>query len=95
MMLQISSNGHVSFNREVSPYRGHLRMPIGYQVIAPFLSDVDTGLTGDVYYRYIHAASTSTQSSYSQDVRLWFHVLVYIHVMHMRCYTGRARTRRC
>jgi len=47
----VNSNGLLSFNTELSSYRSNLILPIGYKLIAPFLSDVDTGITGDVFYR--------------------------------------------
>ena len=59
--VQVNSNGHVSFGTEVPAYRGNLILHIGLPVIAPFLSDVDTGITGDVFYRSVSNVRRLTQ----------------------------------
>ena len=41
----------MSFETDLPVYRSNLVLPFGYRTIAPFLSDVDTSLTGDVFYR--------------------------------------------
>ncbi|XP_076463392.1 nidogen-1-like [Babylonia areolata] len=49
--LYVNMNGHVSFETEIPNYQGNLVLPIGFKMIAPFLGDVDTRVTGTVYYR--------------------------------------------
>ncbi len=50
-------NGHVSFNSEAPGYKSDLILPVGLPVIAPFLADIDTRLSGNVYYRWVPSVS--------------------------------------
>lgn len=56
MLLQVNLNGHVSFDSELPGYKSDLILPVGLPVIAPFLADIDTRLTGNVYYRFVRHA---------------------------------------
>ncbi|ESO97555.1 hypothetical protein LOTGIDRAFT_208735 [Lottia gigantea] len=49
--VYINVNGHLSFETELPDYRATLVLPIGFKIIAVYLSDVDTRGTGKVYYR--------------------------------------------
>jgi len=47
----VNTNGLLSFGTNINTYRADLVLPLGLPVIAPFLADVDTRMSGDVYYR--------------------------------------------
>ncbi|KAL5008100.1 hypothetical protein ScPMuIL_013681 [Solemya velum] len=47
---QVNSNGHLSFETELPVYQPLFVIPIGFKVIAAFLSDIDTRATGRIYY---------------------------------------------
>lgn len=49
--LYVNLNGHISFETELPVYRSNFILPFGYKLLAPFLADVDTSLSGNVYYR--------------------------------------------
>ncbi|PVD26094.1 hypothetical protein C0Q70_13762 [Pomacea canaliculata] len=49
--IYVNLNGHVSFESEVPAYRGDLALPFGLKLIAPFMADIDTRISGRVYYR--------------------------------------------
>lgn len=51
LAFQVNLNGHVSFESEVPAYRGDLALPFGLKLIAPFMADIDTRISGRVYYR--------------------------------------------
>jgi len=48
----VNINGHISFETELPVYRSNFILPFGYKLLAAFLADVDTRLSGNVYYRY-------------------------------------------
>jgi nidogen (entactin) len=48
---QVNLNGAISFESDLPDYRSNLVLPFGVKVIAPFFADVDTRLSGNVYYR--------------------------------------------
>ena len=54
LSLQVNTNGMLSFGTNIDLYRSDMVLPIGLPVIAPFLADVDTRLSGDVYYRWVY-----------------------------------------
>ncbi|ELT91752.1 hypothetical protein CAPTEDRAFT_173985 [Capitella teleta] len=47
----VNCNGHLSLETEVPDFRSNLIIPFGFKIIAPFFADVDTSLSGYVYYR--------------------------------------------
>ncbi|CAH1793172.1 unnamed protein product [Owenia fusiformis] len=47
----VNLNGHLSFETELPGYNADFQFPMPYKVIAGFLSDIDTTLSGDVYFR--------------------------------------------
>ena len=51
-LIQVNLNGHISFETELPVYRSNFVLPFGYKLLAVFLADVDTRLSGNVYYRY-------------------------------------------
>jgi len=52
LRFQVNLNGHISFETELPVYRSNFVLPFGYKLVAVFLADVDTRLSGNVYYRY-------------------------------------------
>lgn len=50
--IQVNLNGHISFETELPVYRSNFVLPFGYKLLAVFLADVDTRLSGNVLYRY-------------------------------------------
>ncbi|KAL8607394.1 hypothetical protein ACOMHN_024419 [Nucella lapillus] len=69
--LYVNMNGHVSFDTEIPNYQGNLVLPFGFKLIAPFLADVDTSVTGTVLYRetqdddLLRRAAADVQSHFS------------------------------
>ena len=57
-LLQVSTNGLVSFDGPLPEYTGEL-FPLGREVIAPFYADVDIRTSGDVFYRYVPSITSS------------------------------------
>lgn len=49
--LHVNLNGHITFDTDLPDYRSTLVIPLGIRLIAPFLADVDTELSGNVFYR--------------------------------------------
>ncbi|XP_067681271.1 nidogen-like [Haliotis asinina] len=49
--VYINSNGHLSFDSELPDYRPSLILPIGFDMIAAFLADVDTTAAGKIFFR--------------------------------------------
>lgn len=54
---QVNLNGAISFESDLPDYRSNLVLPFGVKVIAPFFADVDTRLSGNVYYRWVSNSS--------------------------------------
>lgn len=48
--LFINSNGFISFE-QFSNDNGVMVFPTSYKIIAPFLADIDTSMSGNIYYR--------------------------------------------
>jgi len=65
--LYINTNGVISFEREYPQYSGDLYFPVGVKVIAPFLADVDTRLSGNIFYR--ETADPSLLDMASRDIQ--------------------------
>ena len=53
LSFQVNSNGHLSFETELPGYQPTLVLPLerNVKLIAAFLADVDTSISGNVYYR--------------------------------------------
>ncbi|KAK6191563.1 hypothetical protein SNE40_003218 [Patella caerulea] len=49
--VYVNVNGHLSFETDLPDYRATLVLPIGFKIIAVYLSDVDTRSAGSVFYR--------------------------------------------
>jgi nidogen (entactin) len=48
----VNLNGHVSFETEIPAHKSDLIIPVfRFKLIAPFLADADSRLSGNVYYR--------------------------------------------
>ena len=51
LYFQININGFLSFEEPLSAFKKGFVLPINLRMIAAFVSDIDTSLTGNVYYR--------------------------------------------
>ncbi|KAI0241926.1 Nidogen-2 [Lamellibrachia satsuma] len=49
--IYVNLNGVLTFKNGLLRYRSDKQLPIGRQIIAPFYADIDTRLSGNVYYR--------------------------------------------
>ena len=49
--VQVNSKGYISFERNLVLEFNEDLSQVSFQVIAPFLADIDTTSTGAVYYR--------------------------------------------
>lgn len=73
--LFVNSNGFVSFESPLAEYKADAIIPIGHAIISPFLADVDTHLSGNIFYRetqepsLLDAATSLIKKSFSAESR--------------------------
>ena len=97
-MLQVNTNGAISFSRPISTYTPR-SFPIGggWELIAPYWADVDTrGGSGVIYYRV--ATDSGTRNKANSDIRQafpssartfsanWVFVATWVNVKHYLYY---------
>jgi len=73
----VNLNGHISFETDLPVYRSNLILPFGYKLLAAFMADVDTRLSGNVYYRCVRVMHSCAAAIMLPVYRL--KVIVAVH----------------